>query len=1600
MPMGRSRLPLCLLVTIVVFFSINGLAAASNPGSWGNPCLTVEKLQKQAEEGNANAQSKLGQLYAPIPGAPEMAPNESCLKKDAQLAVKWLTQAGEGGHSQSALMVGVMYENGWGIPKNIKKAEHWFGKAASLGDSKGMIALGHLYSQEEDKLSDHQAAREWYEKAWAKGDSEAAFYISKLYEKELGIPKDEKMAVDWLQKAVKGGWTQAIYELGLRHVNGQGITQDKESGLALIRKASARRYPDALIWWGKALIKGKDIPADPAQARKLLDRAFIGTIVAGQTENTQNLLLEGFADANAYGSRPIYMPDPEKMMEMMRSGKGPEVEQVPVLGMAAESGHEEIVKLLIEHGAKVNAKRTKTRKTALWSAAKYGHDNIVKILLKAGADPNPPADDFEGGAQTPLEVARAKNQSKVVQALQAVKAIGRSLFKKTEPENKIDKVDIEYRVLETDHKLTLEETKARLIATPLPDSLQTMLAEAKMPMPSSSPWIETEKALYQEVVKSETYDVLVVPVQVQYFGIDATGRSQMTHYLVDELRKTTPLRMPNPMMVSKALGEYARTYDREHVYRLANDLKVGTIVWGYVGHDRSSEMRVTIQLQAKDKSGLHASTPIIQWDAGPIEISDEVLPEVAFTKVMGHVVEHLSKENEKPKSAGSSTVKEKSLEFPSSPMSVVQGKPESSIMAAYHLQLLGALYPRYTERSREYLFERSLLALNGVNKRSPEYPILKARALLYLHRRPAALKALEGIKTPEAKALRAVLNGNLPEAEQEIANIQSPLKKVLAQFEVADLRYEYGGTELQANEYEEIAKRFPGWEVLIVERLHDRDPWHHDSNIPIKILLDQAFPIPGKSMQTQIENQRILNSGGLDSQKMEMLAMSHVREALKRDPKRWCCMKEFGTPHEWDYLNLLASLADVNVIKSVLVKMDMQGNLEGAKRLIDDYITVYEGHPVWLSLRARNLFERLEAKKELDPNQVQQPYVADIGMAVLWAGGQTEFAAEALRNSFLGWAYFKKAQLNYHPIQFAWYQWYANEFPRRGYWSPFETPHRVMDPKYDKNLAESLKYSTTNLWNLQALYERSPAEAPAQDVYEANRHRFNGHPGRLAFIAQVETKEDDTKRVAQLYEVAIRKKVQEWEPYWELGSLYIKEGQFEKAKQALKKYPGFQIKDPPNPVALSNHAYYAGSLLFWRGAYQDAEPFYQFSADLQTGSSASLTSAARMALVKGEYLKSAKIFRMRATSYHDRYAYRDYLTLLHLLGFSKEAWSGFNGLLGQFERPSIWTSAFVGHRFQGSTPEQITEWLRGQQEKRAHHAYRSFPARFALMANIVDRYPTQDMIDLIGELEKGYEVQVTSLGNVMNKANELVGPSDYKGFRQRPLNLKKNPESELVLFAKGYRALRKKDYGQAMEWFEERARYYTYRSDDYGGYALPYFTWASVKNGNARDIKLLLENYEKPDHMRRYEKEFDYYLAQAFMAGGENRHKEAVTNLKAAFNRRPHTEMRPIFSWYQIVEACEWLYEETKQKEYRDLAVKWAKDYQVIQPMFAWAYAVEVKYAKDASARQRALGFALYLDRNSERIAGISKTEKDKARDWFKRNNPFIIKPKAVRNAA
>ncbi|WP_443636326.1 tetratricopeptide repeat protein [Candidatus Njordibacter sp. Uisw_058] len=105
-----------------------------------------------AEQGDIDAQYNLGVMYDNGDGVPE----------NDKTAVKWYTKAAEQGHASAQFNLGSMYQNGDGVPENDKTAVKWYTKAAEQGHAKAQANLGLMYDNGRGVLTDTKRAYMWY----------------------------------------------------------------------------------------------------------------------------------------------------------------------------------------------------------------------------------------------------------------------------------------------------------------------------------------------------------------------------------------------------------------------------------------------------------------------------------------------------------------------------------------------------------------------------------------------------------------------------------------------------------------------------------------------------------------------------------------------------------------------------------------------------------------------------------------------------------------------------------------------------------------------------------------------------------------------------------------------------------------------------------------------------------------------------------------------------------------------------------------------------------------------------------------------------------------------------------------------------------------------------------------------------------------------------------------------------------------------------------------------------------------------------------------------------------------------------------------------
>ncbi len=129
--------------------------------------------QQLADKGNTTAMINLANLFQQGKGVTE----------DHDHALKYIVEAANLGDPRAQYELGIEYEKGIIVPRDIEKAAKWLHKSALQDNSDGQFAyavmLATAFGKGLDQTSEQQRkeAKAWFEKAVNNGHPDAAAYI-------------------------------------------------------------------------------------------------------------------------------------------------------------------------------------------------------------------------------------------------------------------------------------------------------------------------------------------------------------------------------------------------------------------------------------------------------------------------------------------------------------------------------------------------------------------------------------------------------------------------------------------------------------------------------------------------------------------------------------------------------------------------------------------------------------------------------------------------------------------------------------------------------------------------------------------------------------------------------------------------------------------------------------------------------------------------------------------------------------------------------------------------------------------------------------------------------------------------------------------------------------------------------------------------------------------------------------------------------------------------------------------------------------------------------------------------------------------------------
>ncbi len=195
------------------------------------------------------------------------------------------------GFGEAAFNLGILYEDGLGVERDMDRAVALYRRGAENGSVKAQFRIGRLYWLGAPGVAaDREEGRRYLAMAAANGDGEAAAYLDGAgtasgplaqadralaagdaeraaailaeaaasgdiraqtrlawcYEAGRGVARDLSLAARWFGQAADGGDAEAMYALAVMLATGAGREQDAEASRRWLERSAAAGYPPAL----------------------------------------------------------------------------------------------------------------------------------------------------------------------------------------------------------------------------------------------------------------------------------------------------------------------------------------------------------------------------------------------------------------------------------------------------------------------------------------------------------------------------------------------------------------------------------------------------------------------------------------------------------------------------------------------------------------------------------------------------------------------------------------------------------------------------------------------------------------------------------------------------------------------------------------------------------------------------------------------------------------------------------------------------------------------------------------------------------------------------------------------------------------------------------------------------------------------------------------------------------------------------------------------------------------------------------------------------------------------------------------------------------
>lgn len=1071
-----------------------------------------------------------------------------------------------------------------------------------------------------------------------------------------------------------------------------------------------------------------------------------------------------------------------------------------------------------------------------------------------------------------------------------------------------------------------------LLLFPLPpDTTDAVLQSsadgvALVPPAMSSPREEAARTLFSDVLGEQHAEILVVPITAPAAAsVDSVARSLITRRLADAIAQRSGLVVADVSLVQHALGLRRRSYESGRIEALARRLGARIVVTGEVTRAALSSPEFRLKLRVSGTTTSQDAT----WPS--LIASESEPPEEVFHGMLSDVLVKLSLSLSAPATKPASLRDELAAKLPPTPFELVD-PVDSTMEAALRLQLFASLHPA-GEMEARLLWERSLLTLDRMAEDALNVRLMRARALLHLGRRPAALALIAHPRDAAETALFALAQGNLSATESATAAITAPGLRLISALESQSLRRDYGVAE-KCPLLLELQRSLPAYALFLETHFASKD--FNTEQIAPRIVAElQARSILATEGRQGLAAAYRFAFG--DARFDLALAIEATRERVWRAKARDWGGWGLGTAAvPADYFNLLYAINRAAALSTVRADRAIPQQESRAHDAIKALKAAFGADAELNLLEA----DALQAAAVQRPDRGDAPQARERMQrlardAYLWEGADSQWTGAALQ--LMG----AKLHVPYQDEPpYAGRRWVGEEADPAS--SALQSKQR------------RLRYTRTDFSVVEDI-ERDLREAGRDEELQVLQieiaGRFEGSPRRASMLARLARERGDLATEEKIFRAGRAANPADWNHYEQLARVLLLGRHAQEAAAVLRSFPAFeaahaaaaQAAKAPDVSGRVSAAFSqrGAQVLLDAGEAGLAGPLLALCARLDPGGAIGAWGAEMQAFLRGDLADAARYAEQQMREHGSASAAARLMDYAFLLNDATRAWQVY----AEASAHPGWTlsrwAAVFGAWLDGGSERDMFELILHQDAARESREHRVFMTLF------LDKAPSDEAIEML---------------------RQVGVKRDNFGFQQVAAGIQAWRRHDYPALIRGWSALQERLFAAS----ERQARSLNY--------ALPYLALAHWSLGKLDSFKPNVEKYS-----RRFPRDFDTLLALAVMSAAASDPDRCVDLFWQAFIENPGAAQRPIPTELMLLDVLEGVYEQTRNARYRALLVDVAQRMQRSWPT-SYYYAFEARYALSEPERLRALGIALYLDRNSAHLAHFSEEEKEAARKEFARN--------------